>query len=96
MRPLSHIVPAALMELLRTTPMSDGKVGFAWKMVVGPAIERATTVTLEHGALRVDTTDAQWAREVKRSSTMILARMQECLGKDTVTALSVRGPKARP
>ena len=37
MRPLTHAVPGALMQLLRETPLSDGKVGFAWNAVVGPA-----------------------------------------------------------
>jgi hypothetical protein len=54
MRPISHVVPAALMELLRNTPLSDGKVRFAWKTAVGPAIERATAVKLENGVLLVD------------------------------------------
>ena len=37
MRALVHVVPAALRELLRGMPLSDGKVGFAWRTAVGPA-----------------------------------------------------------
>ena len=78
------------MELLRTAPLSDGKVAFAWRAVVGPALERATAVKLEGHVLIVETSSAQWSREVRRSSSMILARLQSFLGKDTVTSISIR------
>lgn len=90
MLPLSHMVPAALAILLSTAPLSDGKVEFVWRTVVGPAIERATRVKLDRGVLIVETTSAQWAREVRRSSAMILRRLQDFLGRDTVTSISVR------
>lgn len=90
MRAISHIVPAALMELLRTTPLSDGKVTFAWKAVVGPALERATAVKLEAGTLIVETTGPQWTREVKRSSGVILTRIKTLLGDSTVHRIEVR------
>ena len=90
MRSLSHIVPAALMELLRTTPLSDGKVTFAWKAAVGPALERATNVKLEAGTLFVETTGPQWTREVKRSSGVIMTRLKTLLGENTVQRIEVR------
>lgn len=90
MRSISHIVPAALMELLRTTPLSDGKVTFAWKTAVGPALERATAVKLEAGTLIVETTGPQWTREVKRSSGVIMMRLKTLLGENTVKAIEIR------
>ena len=78
------------MELLRTAPLSDGKVTFAWKAVVGPALERATAVKLEGGTLIVETTGPQWTREVKRSSGVILARIKTLLGDSTVQKIEVR------
>ena len=90
MRAISHIVPAALMELLRTTPLSDGKVTFAWKAAVGPALERATAVKLEAGTLIVETTGPQWTREVNRSSGVIMARLKTLLGDSTVQRIEVR------
>jgi predicted nucleic acid-binding Zn ribbon protein len=90
MRPLAHAVPGALMELLRAAPLSDGKVTFAWNAAVGPALERATTVKLERGVLIVDAASAQWSREIRRSSSVILLRLQSLLGKDTVRKLEVR------
>ena len=76
MRSISHIVPAALMELLRTAPLSDGKVTFAWKAAVGPLI--------------VETTGPQWTREVKRSSGVIIGRLKTLLGDSTVQRIEVR------
>ena len=78
------------MELLRTTPLSEGKVGFAWRTAVGPAIERATAIKLEGDLLIVETTSAQWAGEIRRSSAMILGRLEGFLGKDVVKSITVR------
>jgi hypothetical protein len=91
MRPIGHVVPAAVMELLRMTPLSDGKVAFAWKTAVGPALERATAVRLEGGVLIVDTNGPQWSREVQRSSGVILSRLKTLLGEGTVHRIEVRG-----
>jgi hypothetical protein len=90
MRSISHIVPAALMELLRNAPLSDGKVTFAWKAAVGPALERATAVKLEAGTLIVDTNGPQWTREVKRSSGVIITRLKTLLGDGTVQKIEIR------
>jgi hypothetical protein len=90
MRPISHVMPAALMELLSHAPLSDGKVTFAWKAAVGPAVERATAVKLESGVLFVEATGAQWSREIRRSSGVILTRLKTLLGEDTVQRIEVR------
>jgi predicted nucleic acid-binding Zn ribbon protein len=90
MRPLTHALPGALSELLRSSPLSDGKVTFVWKAVVGTAIERATAVKLEGTVLLVDATSEQWAREVTRSKGVILPRLRALLGRDTVTDIRVR------
>jgi predicted nucleic acid-binding Zn ribbon protein len=90
MRSVAHLIPAALSEVLRAAPLSDGKVEFAWRTVAGPALGRATQVKLERGVLLVEATGVQWAREVRRSSSLILGRLQEFLGKDTVKSITVR------
>jgi predicted nucleic acid-binding Zn ribbon protein len=90
MRPLSSALPGALTELLRGTPLSPGKVAFAWRAAVGPALERETAVRLEGGTLIVDAATPQWASEVRRSSAIILRRMHSLLGPDTVKELQVR------
>ena len=89
MHPLIHAMPGALVELLRGSPLSDGKVSFAWKAAVGPAIERVTHVKLERRVLLVETASAQWSKEVMRSSSVILRRLQLLLGADTVDRIEV-------
>ena len=90
MLPLTHALPGALIELLRGSPISDGKVTFAWKAAVGPAIERVTNVKLDRRVLLVETTSAQWSKEVMRSSPVILTRLQSLLGADMVERIEVR------
>ncbi len=90
MRAISQIVPAALMELLRRTPLSDGKVAFAWKTTVGPALERVTAVRLDGATLVVETAGPQWTREIRRSSPVILARLKTFLGDDAIQSIDVR------
>jgi len=90
MRPLIHALPGALTELLKAAPLSDGKVTFAWRAAVGPALERVTAVKLERGVLIVETSGAQWSREIRRSSGMILTRLKTLLGDGTVTRIEVR------
>jgi hypothetical protein len=93
MRPLQHVhhaVPGALIELLRTTPLSDGKVSFAWRTAVGPALARATAVKLDGGVLYVDASSAQWSREVQRSSRVIMGRLSPLLGAHAIQRFEVR------
>jgi predicted nucleic acid-binding Zn ribbon protein len=70
--------------------MSPGKVDFAWKAAVGPAIERVTHVHLERGVLIVEASSIQWAREVTRSAPLILPRLQTLLGREAVSSIIVR------
>jgi hypothetical protein len=89
MKPIASAVPGAIAAMLRTAPLSRGKVEFAWNAAVGPALQRATSVHLENGVLLVDA-DPQWAREVTRSIRIILPRLQQLLGGDLITRISVR------
>jgi predicted nucleic acid-binding Zn ribbon protein len=53
-------------------------------------MQRATTVRLDDsGILHVTATDPHWAREVKRSSKLILSRLESTLGPDVVKRLRV-------
>jgi predicted nucleic acid-binding Zn ribbon protein len=90
MKALTHAAPGALMQLLRDAPLSSGKVGFAWRAAVGPAVARATSIRLEGAVLLVDATTPQWAREVARSAPTILHRLQEWLGAAAVERIEVR------
>jgi len=83
-------VPGAIAALLRDAPLSAGKVTFAWSAAVGPALQRATAVRLEDGVLLVDAASREWAREVSRSTYIILRRLQQLLGDQTVTQIVIR------
>jgi hypothetical protein len=90
MDPIGAAVPGAIVALLRDAPMSAGKVTFAWNAAVGPAVQRATAVHLERGVLMVDASSPEWAREVLRSTPIILRRMRQLLGEQTVASITVR------
>jgi hypothetical protein len=90
MLPLSHAIPAALTEMLRAQPLSDGKITFAWRAAVGPALERVTSVKLAGRVLLVDTAGVLWSREIMRQSPIILRRLQAFLGPHIVETIEVR------
>jgi hypothetical protein len=90
MQPLTHALPGAIAELLRDVPVSSGKVDFAWRVAVGTSLERVTSVQLEGGILRIFAEDKHWAREITRSSAVILARLRTLLGQDAVNRMEVR------
>lgn len=85
-----RVMPAIVAEIIRKAPLCPEKVEFAWRASVGPAMDRVTRVRLdEHHVLHVIAADAHWAREVKRSSRLILSRVQALLGAETVKRLDV-------
>jgi hypothetical protein len=90
MKSISHAMPGALAELLRSAPLSPGKVECAWNAAVGRAFERVTSVRLEGTELLVDAVSPQWAREVTRAAHVILPRLQMLLGHATVARITVR------
>ena len=75
-------------QVVRPAPLCPEKVEFAWRAAVGSVMQRATTVRLDDsGILHVTATDPHWAREVKRSSKLILSRLETMLGAGTVKRL---------
>jgi predicted nucleic acid-binding Zn ribbon protein len=94
MQPLGNALPGALAELLRSAPLSPGKVTFAWRAAVGVSMQRVTAVCLEGTVLLVDAASAQWAREVTRSAHVILPRLQKLLGNETLKEIRVRPPNS--
>jgi predicted nucleic acid-binding Zn ribbon protein len=87
---ISRLAQSALARPLRAAPLSPGKVSFAWVAVVGPAVARATTVRLEGVTLFVDAASREWQREITRSSSAILPRLQALLGRDAVRTIKAR------
>jgi hypothetical protein len=93
MIPVSSVIPNAVAAMLRRAPLTPEKVAFAWRMAVGPAVDRVTSVELVDDVLRVRTRDAAWRREIDRSANLIRARLQTLLGHDTVRTIRT---SARP
>ncbi len=90
MEPLRASIPSVVRGLLRSGPMSPGKLQAAWRLAVGPAVDRATRVGLRpDGTLEVAAAELAWRREVKRSQGLILSRLQELLGPEPVRKLKV-------
>jgi Dna[CI] antecedent, DciA len=88
---LQSVVPRALTALFRQGPMSQGKLEVAWRMAVGDALTRVTTVRLQfEGTVEVHTADQRWSKELKRSSSMILTRLIGLLGPDRVRRIVVK------
>lgn len=90
MQPLSQAIPKVLGDMLRTAPDSAGKIEFAWKAAVGPAIARATRIRLEGRLLLVESDTPIWTRELARSSPLLLRRMNALLGRDAIEEILVR------
>ena len=91
-----HCVTSALRTLLRDQPLSKGKVSLAWSAAVGRTIDRVTSVSLgRDGTLRVRADDRHWAREIGRSSALIMSRVNRLLGNGIVARLEVTalGPR---
>jgi hypothetical protein len=86
-----RVIPAVLAEVIRKAPLCPEKVEFAWRAAVGSALARVTVVRLDDaGVLHVIAADAQWAREVKRSSRLILARLGTLLGPEVAKKIHTR------
>jgi predicted nucleic acid-binding Zn ribbon protein len=88
-----RVIPAVLAEVIRKAPLCPEKVDFAWRAAVGASVARVTQVRLaDDGVLYVMATDAQWSREVKRSSRLILTRLATLLGPGVANKIHVREP----
>ena len=87
--PVQAVLPDVVADLIRKSPLSQEKVVFAWSAAVGPAVARATTVTLRNGVLHVGARDSAWQREVTRSRSLIVGRLEKYLGPGVVHTLKV-------
>ncbi|MFB3855337.1 MAG: DciA family protein [Vicinamibacterales bacterium] len=93
-QPLKDVVSPALAKLLAAAPLSPGKVRFAWRLAVGPAIDRITTVTLSDGKrVEVSVADERWRTEVRRTIPLIRRRMEALLGAGTIENVVLQRPE---
>jgi Dna[CI] antecedent, DciA len=89
---------SAVARLVRPAPLSPEKIAFAWRAAVGPAVSRVTRVRLTglFGVLEVTVDDDRFGDELARSAPMVLGRLQELLGSDTVDRLELKRPGKPP
>jgi hypothetical protein len=87
--PVADVIPGALASVLRKAPLTPEKVAFAWRLTVGPAVDRATTIELRDGVLYVKARDRAWRREMERSAGVIRRRLHAVLGADALRALDI-------
>lgn len=85
----SDFATSVLAEMLAKQPMTAGKLQFAWRAAVGPALARAATLEWREGRVVVHMSSPEWTREIKRSKPMILERLRMLLGQDAVKRLEV-------
>ena len=89
MERVSHVIPGALAAVLRKAPLNDDKIAFAWRLAVGAAMDKVTTVRFQDGVLTVRTTTAAWRREVERSAALVRHRLEAVLGAGVVRRIDV-------
>ncbi len=89
MQPFQSFAAGALAQAIRRQPASSARTTFAWTVAAGPAMARAATVDARDGTLFITPKDARWSREIERARGTILQRVQQLLGADAVTAISI-------
>ena len=78
-------MPAVLADVIRKAPLTDEKVAFAWRLAVGPAIDKATTVRLAaNGTLYVKAEARAWNDAIGKSLGLIRSRLAHYLGETAV------------
>ena len=81
MIPLQRILPQAIIDIVRRQPTTPAKIEFAWRTAVGPAVARASSVSLEaDGTLLIHAADERWQREIEPSIPLVRSRLEVLLG----------------
>jgi hypothetical protein len=87
--PASKVMPGVVAEVIRKAPLTQEKVAFAWRLAVGPAVAKATTVRLDpDGTLYLKAESPAWIDGVMQSAGMIRSRLAHFLGDDAVKRFS--------
>ena len=90
MQAIKNAMPSVVAEIVRAAPLSPAKVAFAWRLAVGPTVDRNTTIHWDQNTLFVEAATPQWAEEVRRSTRVIIGRMRSLLDEETVKRLDVK------
>ncbi len=85
----NQVLPAIIAEVVRKAPLTDDKVAFAWRITVGPALGKATSVRLgSDGTLYVTADSKAWNDSLRASIGMIRSRLAHYLGEETVKRIN--------
>lgn len=81
----NQVLPGVVAEVVRKAPLTDAKVAFAWRLAVGPALDKATTVRLgADGTLHVTAESNAWLDSVRASVGLIRSRLAHYLGDEAI------------
>jgi hypothetical protein len=89
MRPIQTFAGGVLAQVVRRQPPSAARTTFAWELAVGSSLARVTSVEMERTTLRVRAADPRWLKEIERASGLILHKLQQILGEQAVTRISI-------
>jgi hypothetical protein len=89
MRPIQTFAGGVLAQIVRRQPPSAARTTFAWELVVGSSLARVTSVEMESTTLRVRAVDPRWLKEIERARGLILPKLQQMLGEQAVTRISI-------
>ncbi|HEX6162886.1 MAG TPA: DUF721 domain-containing protein [Vicinamibacterales bacterium] len=85
----NQVMPAVVADVIRKAPLTEEKVAFAWRLAVGPAVDKATKVRLDaNGTLYVSADSPAWIDGVRQSIGLIRSRLAHFLGDDAVKRIS--------
>ena len=86
-------MPAVVAEVIRKAPLTDDKVAFAWRLAVGPAVAKATSVRLgSDGTLYLHAESQAWVDSIRASVGLIRSRLAHFLGDDAIKRISYPDP----
>ena len=85
----NQVMPQVVAEVIRKAPLTDEKVAFAWRLAVGPAVDKSTQVRLaEDGTLYVRAESQAWIDSIRASIGLIRSRLAHFLGDNAVKRIS--------
>lgn len=85
----NQVMPAVVADVIRKAPLTDEKVTFAWRLAVGPAIAKATSVRLgSDGTLYLTADSTAWVDSIRTSIGLIRSRLAHYLGEDAIKRIS--------
>ncbi len=84
----NQVMQGVVAEVIRKAPLTAEKVAFAWRLAVGAAIDKSTTVRLaDTGVLYVRAETPAWLAAVRKSTSLIQIRLDDLLGENIVKKL---------